>query len=128
MILYSFSLCRNGILIAFSVEKLGDDLCVTVTGGDQPHIGSVALSIARPSLRKDGTNSASTSILTLVGHKDDIVAKYVAEYLSTSMNKNVVAVCGIHYNNIDSGDIDIVLELVGEGARKVCDLLSLAKL
>ena len=79
---------------------MGKDLCVSLSGGDRPHIGAVALSQARPSLKGDGTLSASTSVLTLLGHKEDDVAKALAQRLAASLDASVCVACGIHLEGI----------------------------
>lgn len=116
--MHTFSLENGDISISVFAEELGDDLCVMVTGG-RAHIGAVALSVARPSLRGDGGVGISTSILTMTGHKDDRVAKYVSEQLSKNLNRNVVSVCGIHYDNITPEGISRVTALAEEAAVKL---------
>jgi NADPH-dependent curcumin reductase CurA len=116
--MYAFSLSRGPFSIDVGAEALGGDICVTVTGG-VPHIGAVAMSVARPSLRGDETVGASTSILAMTGHKDDSAAKYISEHLAKNLNKNVVSVCGIHYDNIDQDGIDTILTLVKEASQRL---------
>ncbi|MDR3331964.1 MAG: hypothetical protein LBT08_04985 [Synergistaceae bacterium] len=123
MAMCNLTLSRGAISITFSVEALGDDVCVTVTGGSRPHIGAVALSMARPSLTGDGSVSASTSVITMLGHKDDVVAKYVSEQFAKRLNRNAAAVCGIHYDEITPSDIKTVLDLASEGTRQICSML-----
>jgi hypothetical protein len=98
---------------------VGEDLCVIISGGDRPHIGCVVLSIPRPSLSDISRTSATTSILNLIGHKDDEAAKYVAQTLSSRLNKNVVVTCGIHVDNITDEEIDSIMSLL----KKLTDLL-----
>jgi hypothetical protein len=119
----SFELSRGNISVSVTSETLGDDICVTVSGGDRPHIGAVTLSIARPSLKRNGRIGVSTSILTVTGHKDDIAAKLVSETLARALNKNVVAVCGIHCDDIAKDGIDTVMDLVQDAAARLCDEL-----
>lgn len=94
--------------------NIGKDLCVIVSGGDSPHIGSVTLSIPRPSLTDSNNNSATTSVLNLLGHKDDEAARYVSHILSSRLNKNVVVTCGIHVDNITSEEINVTIGLLKE--------------
>lgn len=91
---------------------MGDDLCVTITGGDKAHIGCVTLSIPRPSLADPDVTSSTTSILNITGHKDDEAARYVSRLLSSHLNKNVVVICGIHINNITTEEIKITYDLL----------------
>lgn len=90
--------------------EIGDDLCVIISGGDSPHIGCVTLSTPRPSLSNKNVISSTTSVLNRISHKDDEVARYVSEELSSKLNKHVAVICGIHVDNITEAEIK---ELMG---------------
>lgn len=68
----------GGFYLHCDVIPMGKDYTLAVYGGDTPHVGSVVMSVARPSLTGEGTGVTS-SVLTGVGHKDDVVAKIFAE-------------------------------------------------
>lgn len=103
---------NGGIKINMKAIASGEDLCVIIAGGDRPHIGCVTLSVPRPSLDDPSAISATTSVLNLVGHKDDEVARYVSHEVSSRLNKNVVVACGIHVDDITAEKIRIVRELM----------------
>lgn len=105
---------RGRININAKTFLVGDDICVIISGGDSPHIGCVTLSVPRPSLSDKSKTSATTSILNLIGHKDDEAAKYVSHTLSSKLNKNVVVTCGIHVDNITTEEIDIAICILKE--------------
>lgn len=105
---------RGRIRINIKAFSIGEDLCVIISGGDRPHIGCVTLSVPRPSLLDESKTSATTSLLNLIGHKDDEAAKYVSKTLSSRLNKNVVVTCGIHVDNITVEEIDVTLTLLKE--------------
>ncbi len=109
-----FSIEKGRIKIDIQAILIGEDLCVVISGGDTPHIGCVTLSVPRPSLENNSIISSTTSVLNLLGHKDDEVARYVSHLLSSKLNKNVVVTCGIHLDNITKEEIKITLELVNE--------------
>lgn len=98
---------------------IGEDLCVIISGGDKPHIGCVTLSVPRPSLSTHGVTSSTTSVLNLIGHKDDEAAKYVSHLLSSQLNKNVVVTCGIHVDNITHEEIEMIFDLLKTLADKL---------
>ena len=56
--------------IKIYVLKLGNDYNITISGGDNPHIGTSVLAIPRPSLTGDESISATSSVMNMVGHKD----------------------------------------------------------
>jgi len=102
------------------VQLIGEDLLVAVQGGDKPHIGAVAVAQPRPSLDVSHIKiSASTSVICLVGHKEDIIAKAVADALTSVLNRPVVATVGMHWNQIDEQGI----AQVEANARQLIDLI-----
>ena len=98
------------IRITMKAITVGEDLCVIICGGDSPHIGCVTLSVPRPSLQDSAVASATTSVLNVIGHKDDEAARYVSYVLSSKLNKNVVVTCGIHVDDITNEEIKITIE------------------
>ena len=90
--------------------RIGVDLLVYIWGGDRPHIGSVAAAQPRPSLKDAAVTSATASVLTYAGHKDDIVAKFAAETLSAALAVPVVVTVGIHWDNLDEAHIPNVMD------------------
>ena len=99
--------------------KIGNDYLVYLWGGEAPHIGAVAAAQPRPSLVDPAQTSASSSVLTYVGHKEDVVVKQVAEELSSALNENIVVTAGIHWDNIEKSGIDKVVT----GCREVTEAL-----
>jgi hypothetical protein len=88
---------------------IGSDLLVYVWGGEKPHIGSVAAAQPRPSLKDKAVTSATASVLTYPGHKEDTFAKKTAESLASALKTRVVATAGMHWDNLDDSDIRLVL-------------------
>ncbi len=84
--------------IRVHMEEMGEELCVTISGGDRAHIGSVAIAEPRESLTGDGTASATVSTYNFPGHKDDIIANEVARSLTSATGHRCVCLCGIHYD------------------------------
>ena len=105
--------------IKMYVLKLGDDYNITISGGDKPHIGSSVLAIPRPSLAGDGSISATSSVMNMVGHKDEQICRYLAE--KVCINKNAVVLCsgGFHVDDISKDGINEVLQVVKELAEMI---------
>lgn len=123
--MYNFTVEKGRIKVNLKAFLIGQDLCVIVSGGDSPHIGSVTLSIPRPSLADSNNNSATTSVMNLLGHKDDEAARYVSHTLSSKLNKNVVVTCGIHVDNIKAEEIKTVISLLKELTDMLIDNMHL---
>lgn len=107
----------------FSLEALlvsiGPDLLVSIWGGTHPHIGAVALALPRPSLKNRQKTSATSSVLTLLGHKEDVTAKMVSEALAAGLNRNVVVTAGIHWDNLRPEEIGAINELTKQLVEKI---------
>ena len=86
--------------IKLQICPLGDDLHLILSGGDKPHIGCTVLACPRPSLKKDGSMSATSSVLNVIGHKDEEICRKLAEYYSAKYNCVVVCSGGFHVDDI----------------------------
>ena len=80
-------------------------LNIYLGGGEEPHIGTVAVSIPRPSLTGDGSTSCTTSVFNLISHKDDVLAIPLAEELSRQLNQVVVVTAGMHIEKATTEEI-----------------------
>lgn len=101
-----------------------DGFSVYLGGGEKPHVGSIVLCQPRPSLKEDGSLSSTTSVLNIVGHKDECLARPLAEKLCQTMNQTVVVTAGVHIENAASEDIMLFLKLAEELTGEILDILS----
>jgi hypothetical protein len=101
------------------VRAIGEDLLVAVAGGERPHIGAVAMAQPRPSLRDPRRTSATASVFCYVGHKEDELAKQMAERLAATFHTRVVVTAGVHWDNLSEEGVRKVLE----HGRMLLDLL-----
>ena len=92
-----------------SVRQIGPDLLVAIWGGEKPHIGAVAMSQPRPSLKDPEVTSSTASVFAYVGHKEDELAKAAAEILAAALKTNVVVTAGIHWDNLAPEGIQRVI-------------------
>jgi hypothetical protein len=90
---------------------------MSLTGGERPHVGAVGLGIPRPSLRDCACTSATSSVLTVTGHKDDALAKPLAERVAARLNQVAVVVVGVHVDGATAGEIALLSENVGRAAE-----------
>lgn len=96
-------------LLTCRVTPMGKDYTITICGGSLPHIGSVVMAQARPSLTGNGI-SATSSVLNCVGHKDETIARMFAEKIAICGNCTAVCICGIHLDNITEKQLDRIRE------------------
>ena len=114
--------------VSAEVRLIGADLLVVITGGDKPHIGSVAVAMPRPSLQVRGVMSATSSVYNIPGHKDQVIAQRISEVLSSGLNRTVVAVAGFHLDGLSEKGIKTVTANVERLAEKIRASLKKMKL
>ena len=100
--------------IHVQITRLGNEYNVLIWGGDKPHIGCTVLSIPRPSLSGDGSVSVTSSVLNVIGHKDEQICRYLAEEIAKEEQTVTVCTGGFHYDNITPAQIQEILEGVKE--------------
>jgi len=87
---------RGRLKVFCRLIPLGKGLVAHIGGGEKPHVGAVALALPRPSLREKTKTSATASVLTVLGHKDDELARPAALFLAAECRAPVVVVVGVH--------------------------------
>ncbi len=102
---------RGRVSLCMTCVPMGRDLAVTLCGGDRAHIGAVAVSQSRPSLEPGGATSATTSVIALLGHKEDDLARTLAARFSARLDAVVTVACGIHMDAIRPGEFKDILEM-----------------
>ena len=105
--------------VSAEVRLIGADLLVVITGGDKPHIGSVAVAMPRPSLQNRRVISATSSVYNMPGHKDQVIAQRVSEVLSSKLNCTVAVMAGFHSDGISEKGIKKVIENAEILAQKI---------
>jgi hypothetical protein len=97
--------------IFLDAKDIGKDLLITIHGGDEHHLGGVAVAYETKSHYRDAS-TVSVSTLTFPGHKDYLVANSVAEQVCKTLQKSVVVTTGIHYENATKDEIENILKAV----------------
>lgn len=109
-VIFARSRGGNRSYVKLVAAEVGNDLLVRIFGGTHPHIGAVAIGIPYSSQRTENGTSASVSVHTLVGHKDDSIAQWAADRIARTLNRIVVAVVGIHIDNAAMEEIEVLVE------------------
>ncbi len=104
-------------------RPVGGDLIVSISGGTKPHIGAVAIGLPRPSLREPSVISSTSSVFTLVGHKEDTIAKRASERLAAGLNTVVVVTVGIHIDEISEEGIQKMVQTCDEVINSILEIL-----
>ena len=104
------------------VREVGGDVVVAIGGGECPHVGCVVLAVPSP---KPGRTepSPSISVLTIPPHKEEPIARPVAENLCRRLGRVTVVTAGVHEDGIDRAGIEVYLRLAGDLAEAILDRL-----
>ncbi|TFG29218.1 hypothetical protein EU527_16205 [Candidatus Thorarchaeota archaeon] len=98
-------------IIYLEAKDVGNDLLVSIHGGDEHHIGGVAIAYITASHYRDAS-TISVSTLTFPGHKDYIVANSAAEKICKSLKRSTVVTVGIHYDDASKDEITTIVQVV----------------
>lgn len=102
--------------IHISSVVTSDGISVTITGGEKPHVGGVALCVPRPG-RSGGKISCDMWVSPVPGHKDTEVAVPVAEMVCLETGQTTAVVTGIHIDNAEEREIRVLVENSRQAAR-----------
>jgi len=103
-----FSAGTGKHFVSAKVQVLDKGLTIILCSGEHSHVGSVVVAVPRPSLQDSSKISTTSSVINLVGHKDEEVARPLAEKVAKICNQTVVVVAGIHVEKATSEDIGIL--------------------
>ena len=110
---------RSGrIQISVTAREIGDDFLILVSGGRE-HIGSVVLAEPRQSLSGDGSVSCTSSVMNAIGHKDEMICRYLAETSAAALSRRTVCTGGVHYDGITEAEIDGIRKAACEIAAEI---------
>lgn len=98
-------------------------MVAVISGGTKPHVGAVAVAIPRPSLKDADRLSSTSSVFTLIGHKDDEVARQISEALASKLNRVAVVSAGMHIDNATDADIRKILQNAEKASKNAIDIL-----
>jgi len=104
----------SGRTLTARVVTVGSDTVVVVSGGDRPHVGCAVLAVPAP-----GRSAPTVSLLTVPQHKEEPIARSVAEAVCRRRGTVTVATAGVHEEGVDREGIEIYLRLGGELAEAV---------
>ena len=99
----------------------GEDINVSIAGGEKKHIGAVAIGVPRDKTKVSNVNinSATTSVICVQDHKEDEYAYLAAKHLATELDCVVTVSVGIHIDNVVEKDLDILSENFKEIIEKL---------
>lgn len=114
---YLLSKGKGRTQVSLQANPLGPDLVVCIFNKNG-HVGAVAIG------EYDSTHKrASVSIITRLGHKDDLIAQKAAYEISKATQKAVCTVVGIHLTKITREEIDQFMVNANQLVEELLDVL-----
>jgi len=101
-----------------AVHLMGRDILVVLAGGVL-HIGAIGIGEPRSSLKYEGRISSTGSVFTFLGHKEDAIAKPMAEELASRLNRKAVVVAGIHWDKLTREELDKIMSICRRITEKI---------
>lgn len=97
----------------------GSDINICILGGTHPHIGASALGLPRASLKDPNIRSASVSVLTVTGHKEDELVRDAATRITSTCGCITSVQAGLHIDNATMDDIQLLCINYGNALGKL---------
>ncbi len=108
--------------VTISAITTDEGIAVVITGGTKSHVGAVVLSSPRSSL-KDNSASCDSWIIPLPTHKDDIIAKEIAESFCRQLKVPVSVTAGVHIDNASGDELMLLRQNCQNAGKQLLDLL-----
>lgn len=96
---------------------------VGLFGGTRTHVGSVVVSVPRPSLADSDRWSCTSSVINLPAHKEEEVIRPLAEELARVTGSPVVGVAGVHVDRADAATLEVLTANCREAGRFLLALI-----
>lgn len=103
---FNVSFGEGSLSLESTIIKTQDGISIYIGGGEKAHIGTTVISQPRASLTGNGSISCTTSVINILGHKDDEIIIPIAEKVCKHFNETTVVVAGIHIDRARALEIE----------------------
>ena len=100
-----------------TATRAGVDLVVAVGGGARPHVGCVVVAQPHASSAEPGRVRVTSSVISIPPHREEVLARPLAEALARALGGVVTVTAGVHDDNLTPEGIAAYLRL-GESLRE----------
>ncbi len=107
-------------LMEVSVALSSGGISVYLCGGERPHIGTTVLAEPRKSLTGEGW-SCTSSVMNLCGHKDDVLARNMAETFCALFQLPVCVCAGVHIDDATEKELAHLSEVFQQLKEKTAE-------
>ena len=106
--LYEACAGEGRLSVTGSLTVTGGGGVLQLYGGTHEHVGSITVSVPRPSLMDSERTSVTSSVINLLSHKEELVGRPAAETLAVALELPVVCVAGIHVDDATSDELKLL--------------------
>jgi hypothetical protein len=89
------------IQLVLDAYYMGKDLVVMISGGDQPHLGTITA----------GARLEPLQTVQLQNHKEFYITEEIAVRLRKQFRGNFAICCGTHLDNVSKEEINVMTDL-----------------
>ena len=114
---YELSTGKGRTQVSLLTYPMGNDLIVCIYN-ENAHIGAVAVGEYDHKERR-----ASCSVITRLGHKDDVIAQGAAHSIAKRTKRPVCVVAGVHLDKITTTEIGDIAENARNLISQLCATL-----
>ena len=114
----------EGLSLFATACRAGPDLTVTVTGGEAPHVGCIVVAQAHPARDDARRTSVTSSVVAFVTHREEALARPLAERLAERLGGTVVVAAGVHVDRLSREGIAAYLRLGRRLAERLLRVLA----
>lgn len=113
-----FTITKENYTMAAEVKVIGQDLFIAVTGGDNPHIGTVTTLTKNSELQTVRFPSHDGRL-----HKDDVLAVRIGKIIQADLPGSCTITAGVHVNHISKKQIMVSALMAKNLGEQVRDWL-----
>ncbi|MFC2071493.1 hypothetical protein ACFLUU_02080 [Chloroflexota bacterium] len=118
---YELSIGEDRTKVSLLAYYMGNDLVVCVYN-ENAHVGAVAVGEYDYKEKR-----VSCSVITRLGHKDDVIALEAAHAVSKCTKRSVCVVAGIHLDKITAAEIKSILKNAKSLVSQLCIALEASR-
>lgn len=113
-----FNVTKENYTMTAEVRTVGPDLTITVTGGDNPHVGTITAIT-------DGTDFQTIQYPSHDGrlHKDNFISERIARQIQHHLTGSATVMAGVHVNHITKKQIAAAAPMSDNLAKQINDWL-----
>lgn len=111
-----FMITKENYTMKADVSVIGKDLLIEITGGDNPHIGTVTTLSADTEMKTARFPSHDGRF-----HKDDVLARRIGQIIQAQLPGSCTITAGVHVNHISKKQIMVSGSMASDLGQQILD-------